>query len=165
VTSDERQAARARIEVATPPPWDATSCWRDQDDAGQWGYGWSSPLTTKEQAERDGRFAARARADLPAAIDALDAADAELAAKEAERDKLQRFKSWCHDYLDGKGVPHHPPGTHGAEGCRIGDRLDWVWARIGQLELENRLLRAELDRVTPFVLAGGGIVQKLHPRT
>ncbi len=65
-------------------------------------------------------------------------ADAQLIASApdllAERDqlreqvaKLQAFKDFCHAYLDAHGVPHHPPGIHGAEGCRIGDRLDW-WA-------------------------------------
>lgn len=48
----------------------------------------------------------------------------------AERDKLQAFKTWVHDYLDTHGVPHHPPGTHGAEGCRIGDRMDWLMAEL-----------------------------------
>lgn len=47
--------------------------------------------------------------------------------------KLQLFKDWVHAYLDSKGVPHHPPGSHGAEGCRIGDRLDWVMAQVNQL--------------------------------
>ena len=54
----------------------------------------------------------------------------ELAALQAERDTLARFKKWVHDYLDGKGIPHHPPGTHGAEGCRIGDRMDFVFAEL-----------------------------------
>lgn len=41
---------------------------------------------------------------------------------------LQKFKDWVHAYLDGKGIPHHPPGVHGAEGCRIGDRMDYVFS-------------------------------------
>jgi hypothetical protein len=48
----------------------------------------------------------------------------------AERDKLQAYKAWTHSYLDQHGVPHHPPGTHGAEGCRIGDRMDWLMAEL-----------------------------------
>lgn len=51
----------------------------------------------------------------------------------AERDKLAAFKAWVHSFLDVKGIPHHPPGTHGAEGCRIGDRMDYVFAKMGQL--------------------------------
>lgn len=45
-----------------------------------------------------------------------------------ELESLLAFKKWTHAYLDSKGVPHHPPGSHGAEGCRIGDRMDWIWA-------------------------------------
>lgn len=52
-----------------------------------------------------------------------------LRAAELERDKLHAFKAWVHEYLDGQGVPHHPPGTHGAEGCRVGDRMDWLMER------------------------------------
>ncbi len=48
----------------------------------------------------------------------------------AERDKLAAFKAWVHNYLDAKGIPHHPPGTHGKEGCRIGDRMDYVFVRV-----------------------------------
>lgn len=60
----------------------------------------------------------------------LAAALARADAAEKERDKLQRFKDWVHNYLDTHGVPHHPPGTHGAEGCRIGDRMDWLMAEL-----------------------------------
>lgn len=55
------------------------------------------------------------------------------AALTAECDKLQAFKDWVHAYLDGHGVPHHPPGTHGAAGCRIGDRMDWLMQRHAAL--------------------------------
>lgn len=51
----------------------------------------------------------------------------------AENEKLAKFKAWVHAYLDSKGIPHHPPGTHGAEGCRIGDRMDFVFAEIDRL--------------------------------
>jgi hypothetical protein len=64
-----------------------------------------------------------------------------------ERDKLQAFKNWVHAYLDGKGVPHHPPGTHGAAGCRIGDRMDWVWAERDRLRDRNAFLQGELEKV------------------
>ena len=53
---------------------------------------------------------------------------------EAERDKLQKFKNWVHLYLDNLSVPHHPPGTHGAEGCRIGDRMDWLVAELSKTD-------------------------------
>lgn len=81
--------------------------------------------------ERDGAAAIRAAL---ATIDEL----------EAERDKLQRFKDWVHAYLDQHGVPHHPSGPHGAEGCRIGDRMDWLMAG------RDRLLAACKDTVAHF---------------
>jgi hypothetical protein len=40
------------------------------------------------------------------------------------------FKRYVHDRLDKAGVPEHfPGGKHTAEGCRIGDRLDWLLDR------------------------------------
>lgn len=54
----------------------------------------------------------------------------QLRAELAER---QKFKDWVHQYLDGRGVPHSPPGTHGEHGCRIGDRMDWVFAQLTEL--------------------------------
>jgi len=60
----------------------------------------------------------------------------EIAKLQTKVAKLQRFKDWVHQYLDDRGVPHHPPGTHGAEGCRIGDRMDWLMARIERLKAE-----------------------------
>lgn len=62
----------------------------------------------------------------------------ELADMTEQRDKLQAFKDWVHSYLDAHGVPHHPPGTHGAEGCRIGDRMDWLMARLRAAESESK---------------------------
>lgn len=63
-------------------------------------------------------------------LDPTQAAKDELTDLKEQIAKLQRFKDWVHAYLDTKGVPHHPPGPHGAEGCRIGDRMDWVFARL-----------------------------------
>jgi hypothetical protein len=56
---------------------------------------------------------------------------------EKERNALRAFKDWVHTYLDDKGVPHHPPGIHGAAGCRIGDRMDWVFAEIERLKQQT----------------------------
>lgn len=76
---------------------------------------------------------------------------------EAERDKLQAFKTWVHAYLDAHGVPHHPPGTHGAEGCRIGDRMDWLMERLRTAEsraaaMESVVLDLEWKGQTNFAL-------------
>ncbi len=63
-----------------------------------------------------------------------------------ERDALARFKTWVHAYLDAQDVPHHPPGPHGAEGCRIGDRLDWLLGRLRGAEADrDRYARLLLD--------------------
>jgi hypothetical protein len=73
--------------------------------------------------------------DCRRAAAALAASPAPIEAGLADRlDKLQRFKDWVHAYLDAHGVPHHPPGTHGAEGCRIGDRMDWLMKRLAPIE-------------------------------
>lgn len=68
----------------------------------------------------------------------LDLADA--------ADKLQRFKDWVHAYLDAKGIPHHPLGTHGAEGCRIGDRMDYVFAKLADAGEWRPIESAPKDR-------------------
>lgn len=60
-----------------------------------------------------------------------------------ERDALAKFKAWVHDYLDSKGIPHHPPGTHGEHGCRIGDRMDHLFARIDETKKQ---LAAAVER-------------------
>ncbi len=51
-----------------------------------------------------------------------------------ERDKLAAFKDYCHARLDAAGVPTDPDSPHKAEGCRIGGRLDYVFARVKELE-------------------------------
>lgn len=69
----------------------------------------------------------------------------------AERDKLQAFKDWVHNYLDNHKIPVSPPGKHGAEGCRIGDRMDWLFAEMDKLReqvkhLSERLVEARGKR-------------------
>ena len=75
-----------------------------------------------------------------------DLLERQLAEMTAERDKLQAFKNFVHGYLDNLGVPHHPPGIHGAEGCRIGDRMDWLVAERDRLREVNAALLAECKR-------------------
>lgn len=48
--------------------------------------------------------------------------------------KLQAFKDWVHAYLDARGVPKEfPDGEHTKCGCRIGDRMDHVFAELEAL--------------------------------
>lgn len=52
-----------------------------------------------------------------------------LAIKEASGER-DAFKDFVHRRLDAAGVPKEfPDGPHTKEGCRIGDRLDWVLER------------------------------------
>lgn len=47
----------------------------------------------------------------------------------AEVDRLAAFKAWVHGWLDQHGVPAEiPDGPHSKEGCRVGDRLEWLLA-------------------------------------
>ena len=86
-----------------------------------------------EAEKKNGRVVA----DLVRAVTERDDTLSDLAAAQAEVARLQAFKSWVHAYLDSHGVPHHPPGTHGAEGCRIGDRLDWLLRRAAEAGEES----------------------------
>lgn len=98
---------------------------------------WTTQWTL--MAERD-----EAREAILAALPRLLAMARRCVEAEEKAAALQRFKDWVHAYLDTHGVPHHPPGTHGAEGCRIGDRMDWVMARV--VELEAAAGRYERER-------------------
>jgi len=41
------------------------------------------------------------------------------------------FKTWVHQWLDEHGVPKEfLDGPHSKEGCRIGDRMEWLLARV-----------------------------------
>ncbi len=60
--------------------------------------------------------------------------NAKIAELTAERDKLLAFKTYVHKRLDDAGVSVDPESSHKAEGCRIGGRLDEVFARVAELE-------------------------------
>lgn len=91
-------------------------------------------------------IAARAETDVSEAVEA-----ATMLTVIAERDHLARFKQFVHTYLDGKNIPHHPPGIHGAEGCRIGDRMDFVFAEIERLRAAKGGDPDEVDRLRETV--------------
>ncbi len=81
----------------------------------------------------------------------------DLKATVAERGHLQAFKDFVHVYLDQHGVPHHPPGPHGTEGCRIGDRLRWLMA-----ERDALAVTAERYRLALLRLGSGVFVQQFR---
>lgn len=58
---------------------------------------------------------------------------------EDRADRLEKFKQWVHSYLDARGVPAHPDGPHSKEGCRIGDRMDLVFAELQRLKGEQEV--------------------------
>lgn len=61
-----------------------------------------------------------------------------------ENEKLKAFKDYVHARLDEAGIEKSPNGEHSKHGCRIGDRLDIVFA-------ENKRLREVLEEiVNPF---------------
>lgn len=47
-----------------------------------------------------------------------------------ERNQLAKFKAYVHLRLDQAGIPTHPNGPHSADGCRVGDRIDIVFASL-----------------------------------
>ena len=65
---------------------------------------------------------------------------------EAERDKLQKFKDFVHAYLTQHGVPEDDAtNEHSKEGCRIGARLDLLFAERDRLGSENEELRRRIQ--------------------
>lgn len=64
---------------------------------------------------------------------------------ESQRDALLAFKTWVHAYLDARGIPTHPGGPHSAEGCRIGDRLELVFAELERLRTVTQAIKEMTD--------------------
>lgn len=77
---------------------------------------------------------------------------ASLASVTARAEKAEAFKTWTHDYLDKKGVPATVEDEHLAAGCRIGGRMDLVFASLAsmtkELELSEGFLREEREQNT-----------------
>lgn len=71
----------------------------------------------------------------------------ELTAVRAERDALLRFKRFVHGYLTQREVPEDPPGKHRDEGCRVGQRLQYVCDERDEALAEAERLREALRDV------------------
>ena len=102
--------------------------------------GWATELDTDQQTIRN----------LAGTIEAL----------EGDKRKLEAFKTWTHQYLDSHGVPRHPPGVHGAEGCRIGDRMDWLMTRIAELEQQLNGWKSTVEEERQICAAKLGELEK-----
>lgn len=93
MNTDERKAARARCEAATPGPW------VNMPDGPLFGLILASgdhicEMPPLDDRTEDFEFIAHARTDLPAALDALDAKDAEIAGlMEALKEQME----YCRD--------------------------------------------------------------------
>ena len=59
-------------------------------------------------------------------------------------DKLQAFKDYVHNRLDGERVEKEPNGKHSKHGCRIGDRLDIVFNEFQAITKERDELKVKL---------------------
>lgn len=107
MTREEREAARARCEAATEGPWGIDSepryVNRDVGDVDEWFVRSSEGrIIASEIEDSNGNpspavaaFIAAARTDLPRALDAIDALEAELRnARESFRDLAE---NWDHD--------------------------------------------------------------------
>jgi hypothetical protein len=58
----------------------------------------------------------------------------------------EKFKTFVHAYLDQHGVPHgDPTNQHQVEGCRIGARLDLLFAQREGLLAQCKLALAYLN--------------------
>jgi hypothetical protein len=55
--------------------------------------------------------------------------------------ELRAFKDYVHERLDAAGISTHPDGPHSAAGCRIGDRLDIVFATIAERDADIARLK------------------------
>ena len=64
--------------------------------------------------------------------------------------KLQAFKDYVHKRLDDAGITAYPNGEHSNAGCRIGDRLDIVFAQLEHF-------KAQLKEATHLVEVSQGV--------
>jgi hypothetical protein len=106
------------------------------------------------EAEAAHEYAANEVKRLAQEVEAEKLARTEAAEKDARIAALERFKAYVHKRLDEAGVPANPqPPVHALEGCRVGDRLDYIerWSlnpegwRQARADLETLLASARRD--------------------
>lgn len=156
MTKDERDAARARCRAATPGPWLLECESRDAKPVGTavlFGHGGASidgrcsvvlvadyTDGPPNPDDNDLDFIAHARADLPAALDELDAKDAEVGRLRAEVAQLRKFLGVCREcnrpyYLKAKD----------ALTCECGAGHVETDAEVERLRAENAELRKQIE--------------------
>jgi hypothetical protein len=106
-------------------------------------------MGTIEGQERDALVVARSYLAAVADRDRLAAENERLRTERVAlllaADAGERFKAFVHAYLDQHSVPHgDPTNQHQIEGCRIGARLDLLFADRDRLAGEVERLRAAL---------------------
>lgn len=78
--------------------------------------------------------------------------DAHNASIQRVLEKTKAFKDFVHRRLDTAGVPKEfPDGEHTKEGCRIGDRLDWV---LEKKDTPSDNVKAQPDQKCPYRYCG-----------
>lgn len=102
------------------------------------------------------RLAEQVRTQLADAMEQRDKARAEAVVMREGRDKLAAFKAYVHKRLDDQGVPVDPDSPHKAEGCRIGGRLDWLFADAAATDAEALKLRAAIKAAGFAVMETSG---------
>jgi DNA repair exonuclease SbcCD ATPase subunit len=115
----------------------------------------TTPLAAREavsaiEAERD---TLRAKvAELEGRLEAhtrnAEAKTNRLNAAESRAQALQAFKNYVHQRLDEAGVPKDPESPHKAAGCRIGGRLDEVFAKLDHFRGQRNRFAERVERLT-----------------
>lgn len=82
----------------------------------------------------------------------------------AEIEKLQAFKDYVHQRLDEAGVPVDPESPHKAAGCRIGGRLDEIFAQLQQAYERIVAQQTVLDLDKAIIDACGRLLKLLKER-
>lgn len=79
--------------------------------------------------------------------------------------KLLAFKTFVHERLDKMGVPKEfPNGPHTKEGCRIGDRLDYVENVMIVGKSVKEIVDTNLERIKEYIHKSQPLDGKFHGR-
>lgn len=92
------------------------------------------PLAIAGHVQQPGRLYIEVTQDVR---DRLTASTQQLTHERERAERAEAFKTWVHNYLDGKGVPADPdPEGNAKHGCRISGRMNWAFAKLAAAEAE-----------------------------